>query len=580
MTSKKPSVRKLLMRRCRFGFLAVGLMSLAINLLYLTGSFYMLDVYDRVLPSRSVPTLIGLSIIVAVLFLFQGLLDLLRSRLLLRVGASVDEALHVPVHNAIVAMPLSMKVNGDGLLALRDLDQVRSFLASPGPIALFDLPWMPFFIAICFLFHPLIGAATMAGGLILVGITVLTDRLTKNKSREAAMNASMRNSVIDAHRRNAEVVFGMGMMDRLADRWSGYNASYQESQRRTSDVTGGFSAFSKVFRTTLQSAVLGLGAYLVINQQATAGIIIASSILTSRALAPVEMALAHWKGFVAARQGWKRLREFMAAGEVRVKPMKLPTPCRDLKVEDASITPPGGKRVVVRDASFTVNAGDALGVIGSTGSGKSSLARLIVGIWTPSRGKVMIDGAALDQWDRAILGDCVGYLPQDVELFGGTVSQNIARFKPDFDPAVVVEAAMAADVHKLILQLPDGYNTQIGDGGADLSGGQRQRIALARALFGNPFLVVLDEPNSNLDAEGEQALGEAIAGVRARGGIVVVVAHRPNALNNCNLILMMADGAVEAFGDKERVFGQLVRKSGATAAGSSGFKVVPAGEAS
>jgi ATP-binding cassette subfamily C protein len=563
--------------RCRSAFVAVGLMSALINILYLTGSFYMLDVYDRVLPSRSVATLVGLSVLAGGLFVFQGLLDWIRSRLLSRVGIALDEAMHAAVHRAVVTMPLSSQVKGDGLIPLRDLDQVRSFLAGQGPVALVDLPWMPFFLAICFVFHPLIGAAALGGSLMLVGLTLLTDRMTRSRAKTSTTDASLRSGLIEADRRNAEVVYGMGMGQRMAERWGGVSRRYLESQRRTSDVTGGFSITSKTFRTMLQSGILGLGAWLVINQQASAGIIIASSILTSRALAPVELALAHWKGFLAARQGWKRLRAFAEAADAVTKPMRLPKPSRDVTLESVFASPPGLKQVVLHNVSMTVKAGDAVGVIGSTGSGKSTLARVMLGVWPAIRGEISIGGAALDQWDREALGDEIGYLPQDIELFAGTVSENIARFKPDFDPDEVVAAARAADVHELILKLPNGYNAQVGEGGANLSGGQRQRIALARALFGNPFLVVLDEPNSNLDAEGEAALSQAIAAVRERKGIVVVVAHRPNALLHCNLIAMMADGRLEAFGEKEAVLGQVVRRTGGASGGP--LKVVPAKEA-
>jgi PrtD family type I secretion system ABC transporter len=563
--------------RCRSAFIAVGLMSALINVLYLTGSFYMLDVYDRVLPSRSVATLVGLSVLAGGLFVFQGLLDWLRSRVLSRVGIALDEAMHAAVHRAVVLMPLSSQIKGDGLIPLRDLDQVRSFLASQGPVALVDLPWMPFFLAICFIFHPVIGAAALAGALLLMVLTVLTDRMTRRRGKTATSEASLRSGMIEADRRNAEVVFGMGMGERMAERWSAVSHRFLDSQRRTSDVTGGFSIASKSFRTMLQSAILGLGAYLVINQQASAGIIIASSILTSRALAPVELALAHWKGFLAARQGWKRLKAFAEVADAETKPMRLPKPSRDVALEGVFASPPGNKQVILQNVSFTAKAGDAVGVIGSTGSGKSTLARVLLGIWPALRGEVTIGGAALHQWDRAALGDEIGYLPQDIELFAGTVSENIARFKPDFDPDDVVAAARAADVHDLILKLPNGYNTQVGEGGANLSGGQRQRIALARALFRDPFLVVLDEPNSNLDAEGELALSQAIAAVRARQGIIIVVAHRPNALHQCNVIAMMADGKLEAFGDKETVLGQAVRRP--AAAGSGPLKVVPSKEA-
>jgi PrtD family type I secretion system ABC transporter len=359
--------------------------------------------------------------------------------------------------------------------------------------------------------------------------------------------------------------------------WSAANERYIEAQQRSSDVAGGLGGVSKVMRMALQSAILGVGAYLVIEQQATAGVIIASSILTSRALAPVELAIANWRGFVAARQSWKRLRELFAALPEQAHPLALPRPSVSLSVEGASAIPPGGQRFVLQDASFSLKAGDGLGVIGSSASGKSSLARLLVGVWAPVRGKVRLDGAALDQWVPDAIGPHIGYLPQDVELFAGTVAENIARFDPDREPDAVIAAARAANVHDLILRLPDGYETQIGEAGTALSAGQCQRVALARALYGDPFLIVLDEPNSNLDTEGEQALTQAILRARARGRIVVVIAHRPSALAAVDLVLVMADGRAQAFGPKDEVLSKVLRRgagSGSAAPAQPALKVV------
>lgn len=566
---------------CRAAFLGVGLLSGVVNVLYLSGSFYMLEVYDRVIPSRSIPTLVGLTLIVAVLYAFQGLLDLIRGRILIRIGTSIDEALNRRVHDALVRLPLRGSPPGDGAQPLRDLDQVRSFLSSAGPTALFDLPWMPLYLAICFAFHPLIGITALAGAVLLVALTLLTEIFTREPAKAAALALVSRHRLAEASRRNAEVLQAMGMGNRMAAQWGEANARYLEAQQKASDAAGGFGAVSKVLRMLLQSGVLGLGAYLVINQQASAGVIIASSILTSRALAPVELAIAHWKGFVAARQSWKRLRELLALFPARDTALALPSPGAALSVEAATVVPPGTQRVVVQDASFTLKAGSALGVIGPSASGKSSLARLIVGVWLPVRGKVRLDGAALEQWDPEGLGAHIGYLPQDVELFSGTVSANIARFDPAPEAEAVIAAAKAASVHDLVLRLPDGYNTQIGEGGAALSAGQRQRIALARALYRDPFLVVLDEPNSNLDAEGEQALAQAILGIRARGGIAVVVAHRPSALAGVDLVLVMSDGRVQAFGPRDEVLAKVLRPAppaaapaASPAAGPAALKVV------
>ena len=535
------------------------LMSSVINVLYLTGSFFMMEVYDRVLPSRHLATLAGLCVIAGLLFLFQGFLDFLRGRILTRIGLNLDHALHERVHGLIVRMPAGARGQADALQPLRDLDQVRAFVSGAGPIALFDLPWMPFYLLICFVFHPWIGLAALIGALLLLSFTLATDMLLRSPGRASARHGGRRNALLDAARRNAEAVQSMGMMDRLGLRWKQANADYLESHRRTSDIGGGFSSASKTLRTILQSAVLALGAYLVINQEASGGVIIASSILTSRALAPVELALAHWKGFVAARQSWSRLKPLLGANPLGRVRTALPAPRKALSIETASWAPQGVERALLQEIAFTLEAGSALGVVGPSASGKSSLARLLVGVTQPLRGKIRLDGASLDQWDSVALGEHIGYLPQDVDLLPGTVAENIARFASDASPDKLLKAAQAAGVHDLILRFPHGYDTRLGDDGFVLSVGQRQRIALARALFGDPFLTVLDEPNSNLDADGEEALTAAIHGVRARGGVAVVVAHRPSALAACDLILMMRDGKVTAFGPKDEVLGKILR---------------------
>src|SRR4051794_4530907 len=534
-------------------------MTAMINVLYLTGSFFMLEIYDRVIPSRSIPTLIGLCVLALALYAFQGALDLIRGRVLVRIGAALDHALSGRVFGLVVRLPLHARSQGDGQQPLRDLDQIRSFLAGAGPAAFFDLPWMPLYVGICFLFHPWIGCAALAGAGLLVALTLLTDALTRSPAKSTVAHAMNRNVLAEASRRNAEVLRAMGMAGRVNTLWAEANRQYMQNQQRTADVAGGLGAVSKVFRMALQSGVLALGAYLVIQQEATAGIIIASSILTAPALAPVELAIANWKGFVAARQSWARLKELLARLPAQEPPLALPRPRTALTVESVAAVAPGQQKLLVQDASFALHAGSAVGVIGPSGSGKSSLVRLLVGVWTPARGKVRLDGAALEQWDSEALGQHIGYLPQDVELFAGTVAQNIARFDPQPEAEDVIGAAQAAGVHDLILRLPDGYETQIGESGATLSAGQRQRVALARALYRDPFLVVLDEPNSNLDGEGEHALSQAIQGVRARGGIVVVVAHRPSVQAGVDLVLMMAEGRVQAFGPKDEVLAKVLR---------------------
>jgi PrtD family type I secretion system ABC transporter len=544
---------------CRGAFAGVALFSGLINILMLTGSFFMLQIYDRVIPSRSVPTLLALAAIAALLFAFQAILETVRARMLVRVGAALDERMSRRVHDIVVRLPLKAGPRGDGLHPLRDLDSIRGFLSSQGPSALFDLPWIPLYLGICFAFHVWLGVTALAGAILLVGLTLLTEIVTRRPTEAATRLGSTRNSLAEASRRNAEAVVAMGMTERLGARWSDTNARYLASQQTASDVTSGLGTVSRTLRMMLQSAVLAVGAWLVIQQEATAGIIIAGSILSARALAPVDLAIGNWRGFVAARQGWARLGRLLAAMPEQAEPMALPRPTARLTVEGASVAPPGTQRLVAQDVAFTLNRGSALAVIGPSGSGKSSLARMLVGLWPTIRGRVCLDGAALEQWATERLGRDIGYLPQDVELMAGTVAENIARFDPQAASETIIAAAKAAGVHELIVTLPNGYDTEIGEQGSVLSAGQQQRVALARALYDDPFLVVLDEPNSNLDMEGEEALGRAIAGVRTRGGIVVIVAHRPNALAAVDQVLVMRQGRMQAFGPREEVLGKVVR---------------------
>ena len=531
-----------------------------INLLYLTGSLFMLEVYDRVLPSRSVPTLIGLAILAGGLYLAQGVLELLRGRILGRIGTALDESLNRRVFETMVRLPLVAGSRNEGLQPLRDLDHVRSFLSGMGPGAFFDLPWLPFYLAICFTFHVMIGLTALVGAIILVSLTLVTEYMSRTPAREATGLAARRNDLATTSRRNAEVVVAMGMSERLTSRWSQANQNYLDGNQRASDISGGLGAIAKVLRMTLQSAVLAVGAYLVINQQATAGVIIAGSILSARALAPVDLAIAHWKGFVAARQSWHRLNRLLEQMPVRAEQMLLQDPSRQLAVEAVSIVPPGDQKVIVQDVTFALEAGHGLGVIGPSGSGKSSLVRALVGVWQPFRGKVRLDGAALDQWAPDVLGRHIGYLPQDVELFAGTVAQNICRFDPEANSDAIIAAAKEAGVHQIIIKMRDGYDTQVGEQGTALSAGQAQRVALARALYGDPFLIVLDEPNSNLDTEGDEALTRAIRGARERGAVVVVVAHRPIGIEAVDQLLVLKDGRMQAFGPKETVLGQVLQR--------------------
>ncbi len=556
---------------CRRAFLAIALFSGMSNILMLAGALFMLEVYDRVLPSRSVPTLVALLILVVGLYSAQGVIDTIRSRILVRVGNSLDEAMSMRVYNAVVRLPLKIGNKAEGSQPIRDLDTVRGFLSGIGPVALFDLPWMPVYLVICFVFHTYIGLTALVGAIILITITVLTEMTTRRPTRTTTQFAVARSTLLEASRRNAEAIIAMGMVGRIAHRWNDLNVKYIASNQRASDIAGGLGAMSKVLRLMLQSAILAVGAWLVINQQSTAGIIIAGSILGARALAPVDLAIANWRGFVAARQSWERLSRLLAHLPPEVAPMPLQPPQRTLVVQGGAVAAPGTHKVICQDINFTLSGGKALGVIGPTASGKSSLARMLVGVWSPVRGTVRFDGASIDQWDPEALGRYIGYLPQDVELFPGNVAQNIARFEDPPHPEAVLAAARAAGVHDMIVNLPEGYETSIGDHGTALSAGQAQRIGLARALYRDPFLVVLDEPNSNLDAEGDEALTQAILGVRARGGIAVVVAHRPSAISGVDYILVMAKGRQQQFGPKEEILNRVIQPPAAPRA----LKVVP-----
>lgn len=517
----------------------------------------MLEVYDRVIPSKSIPTLIALCVIMLVLYALQGMLDMIRSRVFIRIGSLLDARLRSRIYQTIVDLAVRQR-HVDALQPSRDLDQVRQFLWSGGPIGFLDLPWIPLYLMICFVFDPWLGFTALLGALVLVALTVFTDRGAQAAARAGNGHAARLSQLAEASRRNAELIHALGMKDTMGARWQTAAHDYRAASSRASDVVASFGSASKVFRIALQSMVLALGAWLVINHEASGGIMIASSILVSRALAPVETAIAHWKGFVAARMAWSRLATILT--EPALPAMVLPAPTRALTVDHVFLVPPGATAPTVYDLSLTLPAGSALGVIGRSASGKSSLARALVGIWSPLKGSVRLDNAALDQWSPGQLGRHVGYMPQESELFEGTVAQNIARFASDATSDAVLAAARAADVHDLVLRLPQGYDTPITQQGGMLSAGQRQRLSLARALYGAPFLVVLDEPNSNLDEEGEAALTRAITGVRARGGIVVVVAHRPAAIAACDMVLIMAGGRRQMFGPKEKVLATITQR--------------------
>lgn len=573
----RPGLRAAL-ASCRSAFFGVGLFSAAINILALTGSIYMLQLYDRVLPSHSIPTLIGLTLVMVLLYAGFGVFDLIRTRMLSRIGIRLERSLRSQVMAAVMLLPLRTGAAGDGQQPVRDLDQIRGFLSGLGPTALFDLPWIPFYLGLVYVMHPWLGLLGAAGAAVLLLLTILTELHSRAPTREAAISGAQRQALGEQVRRNAEVVRALGMGQRLAGKWSAITETYLSHQIGAADIAGTYGAISKVLRMVLQSAVLGLGAYLVIAGQASAGVMIAASILVSRALAPIEIAIANWRGFIAARQSWERLGKILPLVAGRDDPTDLPAPVKTLSAEGLWVGAPGQPRAILQNASFKLDAGDGLGIIGPAASGKSTLVRALVGAWQPLRGVVRLDGATLDQWSEEAIGHHIGYMPQDVELFAGTVAQNIARFEPNAESDAIISAARQAGVYDMIVRLPEGFDTEIGEGGAALSAGQRQRLALARALYGDPFLVVLDEPNSNLDAAGDTALTQAIASVRARGGIAIVVAHRPSALAGLDKLMVLGDGQVQAFGPKDEVLRKAVQNVTAPATGSAGTHLKVIGE--
>ncbi|WP_236774130.1 type I secretion system permease/ATPase [Agrobacterium tumefaciens] len=539
-------------------FLVSGLFSGVVNILALSGPLFMLEVYDRVIPSRSVPTLVALLILIVGLYAFSGILDIIRGRVMARIAGIRGDALSVKLLTMIAGAPLKSKGGGGDILRpVQDADQITAFLAGPGPSALFDLPWMPVYLAICFFLNPLIGWLAAAAMMILIGLTILTDLLTRSRTVRTASALATRNRFGEAAYRNAEAIAAMGLQDQANQRWCEAYHAAAHLQRQTNDIAGLLGGISKVVRQMVQSGSLALGAWLVIEGELTGGAIVAASIIVARALQPIEQVIANWRNMTAASQAWRRLQDMAKLYPDDRERITIPAPVRALAVEAIFAGPPGEKRMTVRNISLRVEAGSVVGIIGPSASGKSSLVRAITGVWPLARGKVRLDGASLDQWPAADRGHHIGYMPQSSDLFPGTVAENIARLDRNAAHADIVAAAQAAGARDMILALPDGYETQVGDGGANLSAGQRQRVALARALYGEPFLVVLDEPNANLDADGDAALSHAMAGVRHRGGIVLVVAHRNSVLSQLDLLLVMENGVAKAFGPRDVVLQSL-----------------------
>ena len=533
-------------------FLYIFGVSGVINILALTGAFYMMQIYDRALMSGSVPTLALISVLALGLYLFQGGLDVIRSQILHRVGARFDARVAPDIHRMSMDMPRYGFSVAEAMERGRTVDTLRNFFGGPALVALFDLPWMPVFLAFVFMLHPYLGALAIGGAVVLTLMTIVTELMTRKANMQVNRAAVQRSSVAEANARNADVIKAMGFSSNALAQFEKANQDHLSLQSGSSDVTRTVGALSKVLRMMLQSAVLGLGAYLTILGEMTAGAIIAASVASARALAPIDSTIANWKNLIAARNAMASIKQTIAALPDMPRPLQMPDPKTAFSAEGITVVAPGSGRVLLSDVSLNLEAGQALGLIGPSGGGKSSLIKALVGVWPVLRGHVRLDGADLGQWGEDAISSSFGYLPQDYTLFDTTIARNIARLGEP-DPEKVIAAARAAGVHDMIIAMPDGYETELGANSTSLSGGQRQRIALARALYGDPFVVILDEPNSNLDAEGEKAVSAAIQSVRERGGIVIVVAHRPSALENVDLVGVIQDGSLARIGPKSEI---------------------------
>ncbi|MBZ9566139.1 type I secretion system permease/ATPase [Modicisalibacter tunisiensis] len=545
------------LKACRGSFVTVGFFSMFINLLMLVPPLYMLQVYDRVIASRSEDTLFMLTLVVVFLFAVMGLLELVRSRILIRVGNRLDTLVNERLYSAMFRR--SVLTQGQQTAQpLSDLTNLRQFLTGNGLFAFFDAPWVPIYLAVLYLFHPWLGAFATVAGIILLSLAIANEKATKSILADANSDHIKAQNLANSNLRNSEVLHAMGMLPGIMGRWAAKHHEFLAKQSRASDRAGALTNASKVLRMLFQSMILGLGALLVLKGDLTPGMMIAGSILMGRALAPIDQMIGSWKGFVSSRGAYQRLNELLTQIPDENRRMSLPAPEGNVAIETVAAAPPGVRMATIRGINFTVASGEHIGIIGPSAAGKSTLARVLLGIWPPQVGSVRLDGADITQWNRDELGPHIGYLPQDIELFDGTISENIARFG-EVDAEKVVAAARKAGVHEMILQLPNGYDTAIGAASGALSGGQRQRVGLARALYGDPVLVVLDEPNSNLDDSGERALGDAIAQLKAEGVTLFVISHRQSVLKHVDKLLVLKEGQVSMFGPRDQVLAQFAK---------------------
>jgi len=556
MRNVRENSLKTALKACKGSFLSVGFFSFFVNALMLVPSFYMLQVYGRVVTSGSIPTLVMLTLIMTILLGTMGSLEWVRSRIMVRLSTRLDVLLSRDVYRASFKKALDSGGMDASAQPLNDLTGLRQFLTGNGLFAFFDTPWLPVYIGVMFLFHPWYGWFAIGCAIVLLMLAVVNEKLTGKAIADANKQNIAANLHTNKNLRNAEVIESMGMLETLMGRWGERQRQVLLLQSQASDKGGMVTSFSKTFRMLSQSLILGIGAYLAVKQEITPGLMIAGSILLGRALAPIDLMIGSWKGFISARSQYARLNEILDEQQAEPQRMSLPAPEGNVLVENLIVSAPGSKTPILKNISFAVPAGSVVGVIGPSASGKSTLARALLGVWAPQHGVVRLDGADINNWDKRELGPYVGYLPQDIELFEGSISENIARFR-EVEPDKVIQAAKTAGVHEMILQLPEGYDTVIGSGGVNLSGGQRQRVGLARAIYGSPRLIILDEPNSNLDEVGERALAMAIQQLKASGATVFIITHRTSILAQLDRLLVMSNGAIGLYGPRDKVMAEL-----------------------